>query len=127
LPPEQQVALHTELAARAELDGAELELLGALAAGPRGTSARARLLTLLAAAHGRDRGLLVRALDRAAEELRRALLDEDFADFVAAVQSATADSGHPLHQSLRAPLWPPPVLPPARPLALSDRRLPAGI
>jgi hypothetical protein len=65
-------------------------------------------------------------LDRAAEELRRRLADEEHGELLTAVWTAVSRPDHPLHARLRPPRWPSPVLPEAVSLALLDRRLPGG-
>jgi hypothetical protein len=127
LAPARQVAVYAELAERASLAGDDYELLGALAAGPRGQGARDLLLRELAGTGARSGAALVAGLDRATEELRRALEDEAYERFVQAVLETAAVTGHPLRARLRGDRWPPPVLPPARPLDLPDRRLPPGL
>lgn len=126
LPADLQVPLLERLERAERRSTAELELLGALAAGPRGARAREILLAELEGAERADESL-VRALERGLDELRRARLDLELAEFLASIRSTLSQVSHPLRQRMRGPTWPPSHAAPASPLELLDRRLPGAL
>lgn len=123
LSPSRQVALFERLASAGRPGPDELELLGALGAGPRGASARRVLLAELGREPVAAPEILAAAFERAARDLMRALEDRAQAELAGEVWKAVAAPGHPLRERLGPRAWPPPLLPRATRLSELERTL----
>jgi hypothetical protein len=125
----RQRALFAQLAGETQLEAAEFEWLGALAAGPVGAQAREALLAALAAPppDAFEREGLARGLDRAVRALDEAGLDEEREALTQAVWRAVAEARSPLHLRLKAPGWPRPRPALVFDLARLERELPRGL
>jgi len=103
---EEQRAWSEELLGREKLEGRALIGLGALAAGPLGTSVRERLLAELAREPVRSSRDLRTACDAAASALRAARRDSELNQLKREIWKAVRPAAHPLHDALGPDRYP---------------------
>ena len=122
-------AAYSELAEPVELTPLRLELLGALGGGELRRSATRDLLALVDAPpeDPKLREALVRALQRALDELRARRRDPEATELQAEVWRRVWSTEHPLQQLLAPPSWPEPGRGVEVRLDLSERALPPGM
>jgi len=124
-----QKEVYRRISAELRPSGIQLELLGALCAGPTLSSAQNDLLRYLASPPGapdRRRGL-VRGLDRAIAVLVAARRDDEASELRTTVWAAAWNEDHPLHESLSLPGWPTRTAPLVIEAARLERDYPAGL
>jgi hypothetical protein len=103
---EEQRAWSAELAERDVLEGRSLVGLGALAAGPLGTSVRERLIAELERDPVRSPRDLRSACDAAASALRAARRDRELSQLKREIWKAVRPASHPLHDALGPDRYP---------------------